>query len=504
MSSAINYAQGYNRLPDASKDSHFPSYATTTAPIPPPRRIRRYCCCFRTRGGCCAAFCCFFLIIIIGLVLLGFFAFPRQPKVIISDPYIPVGSKGFQEIGEVGEASKEKPFVAVFDMAINGSVYSPNYFSLQVDEINIRGNLIDEQGNKTENAVAGGSVFNTNFKAFENTTFVLPITLNYTVTAPENLLTDKSIILMLKSCGVFPGSHKKDLKLEYTTTFTIPFLQWTGYKPSFTGKLNFPCPNTAANAITKVMTSQLLLPVNTVPPKTKSTGSKSEKTKSVSGNAVDVTDFYSALDQVGEQEVVVGGGLGEDADMVADEVADPMDDNVTMEVDIDMDVAAPVDMVDPNDEKVSFDVVLTPDVNEIGAVLDAVEKAGYGTQPSKTGKHEKAAKPIAGEAHVDNGRKAKAKASVKTTKPAVDTIVPPTLKSSKPVVSPAVDAVVPQDSVAPVSPAPSGRHNRKTQKAAAPPAVVSANAQSRQRNDIVPPVVPVEAGMAPETNENWS
>ncbi|KAJ3216120.1 hypothetical protein HDU67_009921 [Dinochytrium kinnereticum] len=270
MSSVYNHAQGYNRLPDDKEPGQ--SYPTSIkqtdpyAPIPYPRgeSQRRFCGCFRTRASCCGTFCVIILFILLGLGILGFFAFPRMPKIVISDPYVPATSKGgFKETGDLSTASKEKPYVVTFEMAVNGTVYSPNYFSLQVDEINIKGNLLDEQGKKLENAVAAGQSTNINFKSFQNTTFVLPINLNYSASNAESLLTDKVLILILKSCGILPGSEKKDLRMEYEASFKVPLIAWTGYKPFFNGKMNFPCPQSAAKTITAVLTKKLL-PINMI------------------------------------------------------------------------------------------------------------------------------------------------------------------------------------------------------------------------------------------------
>ncbi|KAJ3107953.1 hypothetical protein HDU96_007714 [Phlyctochytrium bullatum] len=291
----MNQARGYTRLedddkpkgptlgrptPTPTKPITLPVYtaataaaaaaSTTTQPlVPHPRgdsrvppgklgQQRRVCCCFRTVGGCCATFCIIIVLLLVGLGVLGYFAFPRKPDVVVSDPYVPVGTAGFRETGAFDKASKSAPYILSFQLALNVSVNSPNYFSLKVDEINIKGNLVDDQGKKIERVGANGQTTNVNFKAFENTTFVLPLALNYTTTDTSDLLNDKVLSMILDSCGILPNAKKRDLTLDYEVSLKIPLISFTGYVPSFTGRKNFACPSSAAKSVSKVLTEKLI------------------------------------------------------------------------------------------------------------------------------------------------------------------------------------------------------------------------------------------------------
>ncbi|KAJ3281426.1 hypothetical protein HDU76_008931, partial [Blyttiomyces sp. JEL0837] len=103
----------------------------------PYRKPQRYCCgCFRTRGGCCAFWWTFILLIVIGMGVAGYFLWPRIPTFTVSDPYIPNNVSPVSYTGSMSTASPSNPYTVMFNLAVNISVYSPNYESIKVDSLN--------------------------------------------------------------------------------------------------------------------------------------------------------------------------------------------------------------------------------------------------------------------------------------------------------------------------------------------------------------------------------
>ncbi|KAJ3102007.1 hypothetical protein HDU97_000920, partial [Phlyctochytrium planicorne] len=205
----------------------------------------RFCCgCFRTRAGCCTFWWTFVVLILAGLAVAGWFLYPRIPNVVVSDPY--ANGKGLVVSGDLVTASADKPYTIEFDMMTDVSVYSPNYVDVKVDVLNFQGILLDESG-KEVNARANGQNKDVSFPSMKNTTFTINIRLTYAITSPGTLievvaLTDPVLKILAKSCGLIGSGSRPNLRMSYTTDLTIGLISWTGYKPSFGGKLDFACP----------------------------------------------------------------------------------------------------------------------------------------------------------------------------------------------------------------------------------------------------------------------
>ncbi|KAJ3100536.1 hypothetical protein HDU96_010298 [Phlyctochytrium bullatum] len=205
-----------------------------------------YCCgCFRTRAGCCAFWWVIVVIILAGLGIAAYFLYPRIPQVWVSDPYAPTDEKPLITSGSLASASSTTPYTIQFNLRTNISVYSPNNIDVKVDKLTLTGVLLDDS-NKQLNARANGQKTDLVFKSKENTTFVLPVTMTYSVTTPATLidllaLQDPVINVLAKACG-WVGSTRTPIKMDYTAEATIGLISWTGYKPKFDGRLNFNCP----------------------------------------------------------------------------------------------------------------------------------------------------------------------------------------------------------------------------------------------------------------------
>ncbi|KAJ3191490.1 hypothetical protein HK101_007672 [Irineochytrium annulatum] len=232
---------------------------------------RRYCCCFRTRAGCGTTMCCLVIFILAGLAVGGYFLWPRWPTVTVSDPYARTdGTPVFQSSGSAFTASKTQPFTLGFNLVVDVNAFSPNYEDINVDVLSFDGKLLDLDGVKVlPGAIVAGTDRNIMFPhgkstkfqlvgAFNNWPFTIviikvvvvvmimqPITLSYTLTTPVISLsglagTDEVVNTLLTSCGI--GGAGRNLNVDYTVSVSIGVISWTGYKPSFSGKLNFACP----------------------------------------------------------------------------------------------------------------------------------------------------------------------------------------------------------------------------------------------------------------------
>ncbi|KAJ3216122.1 hypothetical protein HDU67_009923 [Dinochytrium kinnereticum] len=219
-----------------------------------PKDPRRYCCgCFRTRAGCCTVWWLIVLFILGGLGFAGYYLYPRNPTVVVSQPFVPPGEKGLRVSGELASASASAPYTLEFNLMTNVSVFSPNNIDVKVDRLTFAGTLLDDNG-KELNARANGQKTSVTFQSRANTTFSLSVNLAYSVTTPSSMieilaLTDPVVAVLARSCG-FLGSSRTNLKMAYTTEVSIGLISWTGYKPSFNGRLEFPCPVDSATLLT--------------------------------------------------------------------------------------------------------------------------------------------------------------------------------------------------------------------------------------------------------------
>ncbi|KAJ3131713.1 hypothetical protein HK101_004686, partial [Irineochytrium annulatum] len=118
-----------------------------------------------------------------------------------------------------------------FNLAVNGSVYSPNYEDITVEKIALNATLLDNGGNKLDNARAYGELNGFTFRHMANTSFNIPITMTYNVTSANQLVSDPALQMFEAAC-ISTKSFKPQLTMSYTATISLGILAFTGYKPT--------------------------------------------------------------------------------------------------------------------------------------------------------------------------------------------------------------------------------------------------------------------------------
>ncbi|KAJ3100689.1 hypothetical protein HDU96_010248 [Phlyctochytrium bullatum] len=228
-----------------------PSSLSPSSKLPPPpphprRHHGGYCCgCFRTRAGCCGFWWTMVVLLLAGLGIAAFFLWPKVPQVTVSDPYAPTNERAIITSGSLQAATATAPYTVQFNMRTDISVYSPNNVDFKVDKLTFSGVLLDSSNNRL-NARANGQQNNVVFKSKQNTTFVFPIVMAYSVTTPFASLDvlarqDPVMSELARSCG-WLGAARTPIRMDYTAEASIAWISWTGYRPKFEGRLSFACP----------------------------------------------------------------------------------------------------------------------------------------------------------------------------------------------------------------------------------------------------------------------
>ncbi|KAJ3010908.1 UNVERIFIED_CONTAM: hypothetical protein HDU68_001916 [Siphonaria sp. JEL0065] len=202
---------------------------------------RRFCCCFRTRKGCCLVIFLIVFLILAGLGVAAYFFWPRIPQITISEPFLNPTTVPFTASGSLTSASTQQPFVIQMNLAVNVNVFSPNYESITVNNVYFTGQLLNTD-NKTPipNANVNGQSGSVTFPSNKNTQFMMPLTVMYSLTSGlAAIASDPALSLFASQCNGSGGN----IKMGYTVSINLAIIAWTGYKPSFTGTTQFPCPN---------------------------------------------------------------------------------------------------------------------------------------------------------------------------------------------------------------------------------------------------------------------
>ncbi|KAL2913530.1 hypothetical protein HK105_206990 [Polyrhizophydium stewartii] len=237
----------------SNKYAPVPAEPAEETPLAPPRnrRDRRYCCCFTTRLGC-GMFCCLIILLVLGgLAGAGYFLYPRYPSFYVTDPYVPAGTASLQvSSGEATQqgiqaglagATAAAPYKFWFPLATNITVYSPNYITIGVDQIEFTATLQDSAGGLLTKVTASTNIGHVDFASMANTTVVVPFNVTYTTATATDPRTDPAIVLLANSCN-----NKVPIKLHYDDKITITVIAWTGFKPSTSGVLSLACPDSVA------------------------------------------------------------------------------------------------------------------------------------------------------------------------------------------------------------------------------------------------------------------
>ena len=127
---------------------------------------QRYCCCFQTRNGCVASLTT--ILLLLGVAI--FFLFPRFPAFVIGEPYAnEQNSLRFN----VSDTNNQLVTAMSYNIAIDFTVDSKNYFDYYTKEIVVTGNLLDQKLNILNNTYGYAKVEGLNFPAQKSTTYSL-------------------------------------------------------------------------------------------------------------------------------------------------------------------------------------------------------------------------------------------------------------------------------------------------------------------------------------------
>lgn len=141
------------------------------------------------------------------LILIGFFMFPRNPQIIVSQPYI---------------NTAPSLTATLFTIFLNISVISKNYIDYHINSLHIDTNITNF------NIIGSGEIDNQNIKSMAVTTLIVPIVFNFTS-------YNKNTV-----CG-FNGDTTNYLNLEYSIIVNINVIS-TFYTPVIQGKNSIMCP----------------------------------------------------------------------------------------------------------------------------------------------------------------------------------------------------------------------------------------------------------------------
>ncbi|KAJ3027863.1 UNVERIFIED_CONTAM: hypothetical protein HDU68_002952 [Siphonaria sp. JEL0065] len=202
---------------------------------------RRFCCCFKTRKGCCLVIFLIVFLILAGLGVAAYFFWPRIPQITISEPFLNPTTVPFTASGSLTSASTQQPFVIQMNLAVNVNVFSPNYESITVNNVYFTGQLLStDSKTPIPNANVNGQSGSVTFPSNKNTQFMMPLTVMYSLTSGlAEIASDPALSLFASQCNGSGGN----IKMGYTVNINLAIIAWTGYKPSFTGTTQFPCPN---------------------------------------------------------------------------------------------------------------------------------------------------------------------------------------------------------------------------------------------------------------------
>ncbi|KAI8830444.1 hypothetical protein BJ741DRAFT_358787 [Chytriomyces cf. hyalinus JEL632] len=212
---------------------------------------KKFCGCFSTRSSCCIFWSVFTFILLAGIAVAGFFLWPRSPTVTISEPYIPSTIAPIQIAGSsLASASASNPATIILNMAVDVTVFSPNYIDIFVSKISFQGQLINPLTNTNmDSAPVNGIATNVNFRSKKTTAFTLMFTVTHPITSGAALQiltgTDEVIHTVVNECSSSNGK----LPMAYNIQLSISAISWTGFKPMSSGKASIPCPASATELI---------------------------------------------------------------------------------------------------------------------------------------------------------------------------------------------------------------------------------------------------------------
>ncbi|KZO97820.1 hypothetical protein CALVIDRAFT_497006 [Calocera viscosa TUFC12733] len=184
-----------------------------------------------TKGGglrsCCRFFCCFLmtLIFIVLAVIFSLAVFIRPPDITFNGIVTPSN-------GQILTSNSPDSFVANLDLSIG--VRNPNFFDVDFNSISAK---IFYPGFTPQ--LGNGTVTGVDFKSGTATTFLFPITLNYSTTADPSLGIITSIG---QSCGI-GGGTQSNINVNFSISLALKILA-SQLSFTFSSTLGFACPFT--------------------------------------------------------------------------------------------------------------------------------------------------------------------------------------------------------------------------------------------------------------------
>lgn len=154
------------------------------------KKPQKFCRCFKSRRSCLSTVLPLSFLFIVLIALAVFFLFPRIPSFKIGTPYATsAGLKYNTTAGKVTAVS--------YDLSIDFTVTSQNYWTFYTSSIATTANLLDLSGQALENAYGGGSYVGASFPRGV-VTYSMPLRV-YWVTNGGPTLQDPALIT-LKAC----------------------------------------------------------------------------------------------------------------------------------------------------------------------------------------------------------------------------------------------------------------------------------------------------------------
>ncbi|KAJ3307112.1 hypothetical protein HDV03_002623 [Kappamyces sp. JEL0829] len=193
---------------------------------------RRYCCGFFTSRKACLRTCLpIWAAVVVAISLLVFFLFPRVPTITVGMPYVANARSSLK----YNTTSEGAVTALSYDIAVNFTVTSKNYYTYYASRIITTGHLLDSNGNAIKNALGFGQLDGSHFPAMAAVTYTMPLTV-YWVSVGKGPNDDPALVT-LQRCTV--KSPPDTLRFVYSTRVELPLFSWTGYKLNPAGEFSF-------------------------------------------------------------------------------------------------------------------------------------------------------------------------------------------------------------------------------------------------------------------------
>lgn len=236
----------------SSKDqTGVPDFKNPTILVDESQTVRRRpccrCCCpFTWKKAVCLA------ALLTALAVALFFVVPRAPYLTaVSDPYAPAppteafSYSGFepslQSIVQVISGGFNPPLELRLAFSVDMTAYSPNYYDIPVDRIEINGSLVGPDMETISRLAFGGASGNLVFKRLQNINQTLAIQSTLSISSLA-ILQDPAINLLIAACSV---NSTTPLKFRYAAAVHVSVLKTFGILPTDGGIISVKCPKEA-------------------------------------------------------------------------------------------------------------------------------------------------------------------------------------------------------------------------------------------------------------------